>query len=211
MKKELKLLGKYVGMAVLITTFVILSFSLILDKISAYQELSKLLTTEGLVETEMLEHLKGLERHFLEAAEDTGKHMKEQGYEDYPALGAHIEFIYTTTRFYYGLYELSFAIPLGILIGILYYLAKKEFKKPIHYVFVFSLIFVLLITIVSMVFCVRDFIGDMRSPELDWENVSEIMKVVWLPYVIGCIFVYIVMCVESKKKTDLLNKEINNK
>lgn len=211
MKKELKLLGKYVGMAVLITTFVVLLFYGVLDKISAYHEMSKLLTPEDLGKPEMIEHLKFFEDDILEAAEGTGNLMKEQGYEDYPALGAHIEFIYTTTRFYYGLYELSFAIPLGILIGILYYLAKKEFKKTIHYVFVFTLIFLLLMTVVSMVSYVRDFVSDMSSPEFDWENMCGTMKVAWLPYVIGCIFVYIVMCVESKKKTDLLNKEINNK
>ena len=210
MKKELKLLGKYVGMAVLITTFVVLLFYGVLDKISAYHEMSKLLIPEDLGKPEMIEHLKFFEDHILEAAEDTGKHMKEQGYEDYPALGAHIQAIILTTRLYYGLYELSLAIPLGILLGILYYFVKKEFKKPIHFIFVFALIFVLMTTVISMVICIKDsWLNGV--PELDWEIIGETMRDTWLLYAIICIIVYVVMYIVSKKKTDLLNKEINNK
>lgn len=205
MKKELKLLGKYVGKAVLITTFVVLLFCGVLDKISAYHEMSKLRTPEGLVETGMIEYLKFFEDHILEAAEDTGKHMKEQGYEDYPALGAHIQAIILKTRLYSGLYELSLAIPLGILLGILYYFVKKEFKKPIHFIFVFALIFVLMTTVISMGICIKD------SSELDWEIIGETMRDTWLLYAIICVIVYVVMYIVSKKKTDLLNKEINNR
>lgn len=210
MKKELKLLGKYVGMSVLITTFVVLLFYGVLDKISAYHEMSKLLTPEGLVETEMIEHLKGLERHFLEAAEGTENFMKEQGYEDYPALGAQIEFHITLTRLYFGLYELSFAIPLGILLGILYYFVKKEFKKPIHFIFVFALIFILMTTVISMGICIKDTWLN-GAPELDWEILGETMIDSSLLYAIICVIVYVAMYIVSKKKTDLLNKEINNK
>lgn len=210
MKKELKLLGKYVGMSVLITTFVVLLFYGVLDKISAYQEMSKLLIPEDLGKPEMIEHLKFFEDHILEAAEDTGKHMKEQGYEDYPALGAHIQAIILTTRLYYGLYELSLAIPLGILLGILYYFVKKEFKKPIHFIFVFALIFVLMTTVISMGICIKDsWLNGV--PELDWEIIGETMRDTWLLYAIICVIVYVVMYIVSKKKTDLLNKEINNK
>lgn len=201
-KEEIKKLLKCIVISIVIVTFIVRTVFFAASCILVKIRYEKLFTEKALT-TEYREYLKDLEEWFNEMQ---GGIKNELG-EDYPETGVLVEKI--------GLYNSSYQIQeyisciiFGTGIGIAVYIMKSDYRKILHYVAIYILLFTILVLIESIYFG----LGTIAMPVVVatisivqlFEFVIEGIIPYTVMYLLGCIVVYLI-----NKKTTKLNKDVN--
>lgn len=206
MKKELKLLGKYIGVSVLIVFLVMTVFNQIVSVIDAQVHSKYILSDLCITDKGYNAYLQDLEESWQSAINGINENMAKDNVENFPALAAMIK-LTEIGNARSELAETMLVTLIGVILGIACYFAKKEYKRIIHYIIIAIFIFLVLNVCISfLVSKVNSIFYDYD--EFDIEMLGEVLKFTTVPYIIICIVIYVAMCLISKRKTDILNKEI---
>lgn len=202
MKKGIiKKLLKYIGVAILVTYFILNASITLVDYAYAKSYIfADLQSAETRLE---------LASDLLEIEDAVKQNMASYEDSELPALGAAVATI-RYARNYYVFEVLVLSIILGVIIGVLAYIIKNiECKKLVHYIVIYFLLLVVLSAICMIVTdSVNTTFRDMVVTSLygiSMEGFFDNILVIGLPYTV----IYILVCVSlymiSKYKVRNLN------
>lgn len=206
-KEEIKKLVKSILIWMLIVCFVTSGVFTTIEYINSKVR-SDYLFSEKYVDEKYIMYLEDIEDKIAQASE-TIDEVAGVDPETYPVTGAAIEML-TVLDGIYEMQMLAISALVGLIVGVVHYIMKKDYKKIVHYIALYLAILLVLNMLIALVTMAIDNIGVSALYEMaiGYIDYIDLIETTIIPYTIGYILICIIIYLINKKRTEKFNEYI---